>query len=129
MILSITPPDRFGKSLRQFNGSNRSRLSSHRPLSARDVLIIGGVIVGIGALITSCAGSRPVGNPSVPEPAKPVDLSRYLGRWYEIARYDSSFERDCEGVTAEYGARLGVASPLMNASYMGSASPSYNDNG
>lgn len=42
---------------------------------------------------------------SVPEPAKPVDLSRHLGRWYEIARYDSSFERDCEGVAAEYSLR------------------------
>lgn len=31
-----------------------------------------------------------------------VDLERYLGRWYEIARYDHSFERDCFAVTATY---------------------------
>lgn len=31
-----------------------------------------------------------------------VDLERYLGRWYEIARYDHSFERGCTGVTATY---------------------------
>lgn len=30
------------------------------------------------------------------------DLSRYLGTWYEIARYDHSFERDMDNVTAEY---------------------------
>ena len=31
-----------------------------------------------------------------------VDLDRYLGKWYEIARYPNSFERGCVGVTAEY---------------------------
>lgn len=30
------------------------------------------------------------------------DLSRYLGTWYEIARFDHSFERGMENVTAEY---------------------------
>lgn len=30
------------------------------------------------------------------------DLSRYLGKWYEIARFDHSFERGMEKVTAEY---------------------------
>lgn len=30
------------------------------------------------------------------------DLSRYLGSWYEIARYDHSFERGMDNVTAEY---------------------------
>lgn len=34
-----------------------------------------------------------------------VDLERYLGRWYEIARYDNRFERGCDGVTAEYALR------------------------
>lgn len=49
------------------------------------------------------AGKR--GNPAVPEPAKPVDLQRYLGLWYEYARYENGFERGCEGVTAEYALR------------------------
>ena len=30
------------------------------------------------------------------------DLDRYLGLWYEIARYPFSFENGCAGVTAEY---------------------------
>lgn len=30
------------------------------------------------------------------------DLSKYLGTWYEIARFDHSFERDMQNVTAEY---------------------------
>lgn len=31
-----------------------------------------------------------------------VDLERYLGRWYEIARLPNEFEVDCVGVTATY---------------------------
>ena len=31
-----------------------------------------------------------------------ISLDKYLGKWYEIARFDHSFERDMEKVTAEY---------------------------
>ena len=31
-----------------------------------------------------------------------VDLNRYLGKWYEIARFDSWFEKNCKNVTAVY---------------------------
>ena len=31
-----------------------------------------------------------------------VDLDRYTGRWYEIARFPNSFEEDCVAVTATY---------------------------
>lgn len=37
--------------------------------------------------------------------ASAVDLDRYLGLWYEIARLPNRFERNCEGVTAEYQRR------------------------
>ncbi len=39
------------------------------------------------------------------KPVKPFDLNRYLGKWYEIARLDHSFERGMEQVTAEYSLR------------------------
>ena len=35
-------------------------------------------------------------------PVKNFDLYRYLGIWYEIARFDHKFERDMVNVTAEY---------------------------
>jgi len=111
---SKTPPDRSRISLRQLGGSSRSGRNRRRPLTTLDVLILGGLTASIGGLIMGCARSRPVGNPSVPGPAKPVDLSRYLGRWYEIARYDSSFERDCEGVTADYSLRPDGLIRLLN---------------
>lgn len=34
-----------------------------------------------------------------------VDLTRYAGRWYEIARYPNGFEKGCVGVTADYTLR------------------------
>ena len=63
------------------------------------------VLVGaVGLALAGCSAfSRgPVGNRAVPQPAKAVDLERYSGRWYEIARYETGFERGCEAVTAEY---------------------------
>ena len=44
----------------------------------------------------------------VPEGVKPVDgfeLNKYLGKWYEIARLDHSFERGLSKVTANYSLR------------------------
>ncbi|GAK84850.1 lipoprotein Blc [Vibrio ponticus] len=41
----------------------------------------------------------------MPETVKPVnnfELERYLGKWYEIARLDHSFEEGLQQVTAEY---------------------------
>ena len=31
-----------------------------------------------------------------------VDLNRYMGRWYEIARLPTWFEKDCDNVFADY---------------------------
>lgn len=62
--------------------------------------------LGLGAIgivwWSNIVSRHPVGNRSVPQPRRPVDLQRYLGRWYEIARYEQSFEKGCEGVTADY---------------------------
>ncbi len=59
--------------------------------------------------------SGPVGNPRPPEPVKSVALDRYLGRWYEYARYDMMFERGCEGVTAEYSLRADGLIRVLNS--------------
>ena len=58
--------------------------------------------------LSGCAtvfSRHPVGNRAVPEPAKSVEIGRYLGRWYELARYEQGFQKDCEGVTADYALR------------------------
>ena len=44
----------------------------------------------------------------LPQDIEPVDgfeLDRYLGKWYEIARLDHSFERGLANITAEYTSR------------------------
>jgi apolipoprotein D and lipocalin family protein len=62
-------------------------------------------VVTATLLLAGSARPQRVGNPVVPEPLKPVDLLRYLGRWYEFARYDNRFERHCEAVIADYSQR------------------------
>ncbi len=46
-----------------------------------------------------------------------VELERYLGRWYEIARYDNRFERGCHGVTADYARRGDGLISVVNTCY------------
>jgi len=65
-------------------------------------------IAGTALALAGCAALGPkhaVGNAAVPQPAKSVDLPRYLGRWYEIARYEQGFQKDCDSVTADYALR------------------------
>ncbi len=59
-------------------------------------------VVAVSLLLASRVTGPRRGNSAVPEPLKPVDLTRYLGRWYEFARYENRFERRCEAVTADY---------------------------
>ncbi len=47
--------------------------------------------------LTGCLSA----NPPLPVVAS-VDLTRYAGVWYEIARFPAPFQRDCTGTTAEY---------------------------
>lgn len=57
---------------------------------------------------------------SVPEDIKPVDhfnLNRYLGKWYEIARLDHSFERGMTSVSAEYSLRSDGGVRVINRGY------------
>jgi len=74
------------------------------------------VIGGIGALAAYASqGARQSGNDNVPEPSKAVDLDRYLGHWFEFARYENRFERNCEAVTANYARRDDGLISIINA--------------
>ena len=46
-----------------------------------------------------------VGIPDGIQPVAGFELDRYLGKWYEIARLDHSFERGLSNVSAEYSLR------------------------
>lgn len=58
------------------------------------------VAAGLALLMAGCAG--------IPSEVQPVDgfkIDKYIGRWYEIARMDHSFERGLSRVSAEYSLR------------------------
>ncbi len=50
-------------------------------------------------------------------PVQEFDIDRYLGRWYEIARLDHSFERGLENVSAEYSLRSDGGVTVINRGY------------
>lgn len=57
---------------------------------------------------------------SVPQNIAPVDgfeLNRYLGKWYEIARLDHSFERGLANITAEYSLRADGGVKVVNKGF------------
>ena len=56
----------------------------------------------------------------MPENVEPVDefeVDRYLGRWYEIARLDHSFEKGLSQVTATYSPRKDGGIKVINRGY------------
>lgn len=56
----------------------------------------------------------------IPENVKPVNnfkLEKYLGKWYEIARMDHSFERGLTKVTADYSLRDDGSVKVLNRGY------------
>jgi apolipoprotein D and lipocalin family protein len=80
------------------------------------ILAIGGIAaagLAIAALLPML-DRHPVGNAAVPQPAKGIELSRYLGRWYEIARYEQRFQKGCQGVTADYSLRQDGNIDILN---------------
>ena len=63
-------------------------------------------------LFSGCVG--------IPENISPVDnfnVERYLGKWYEIARLDHSFERGLTHTTAEYSMRDDGGVRVLNRGY------------
>ncbi len=48
---------------------------------------------------------------------KDLKIERYLGKWYEISRYDHRFERGLVGVTATYSLRADGKIKVVNSGY------------
>jgi apolipoprotein D and lipocalin family protein len=48
---------------------------------------------------------------------KELDLNRYLGTWYEIARFPHSFEKNLVGVTATYSLRSDGKIEVVNQGF------------
>ena len=81
--------------------------------------IVGGAFL-LGAW-AAAALRGPVGNRSVPQPLKAVELYRYMGRWYEQYRYEAWFERDMDEVTADYALHEDGSVEVVNRGRRGGA--------
>ena len=62
-------------------------------------------------------GGCAVAPPSGMTPITGFELNRYLGKWYEIARLDHSFERGLSNVSATYSPRDGGGVKVLNRGY------------
>ena len=63
-------------------------------------------------LLAGCTGV-----PAGVTPVQPFDASRYVGKWYEIARLEHRFERGLDHVTADYGMRPDGGLTVRNRGY------------
>ena len=70
------------------------------------------ITAAVALLLTGC-----VNVPDGIQPVEPFELDRYLGRWYEIARLDHSFERGLSAVTADYSLRDDGLVRVINRGY------------
>ena len=63
--------------------------------------------------LSGCSTSIPDGI----EPVSGFEVNRYLGKWYEIARLDHSFERGLSNITADYSLREDGSLRVLNRGY------------
>lgn len=77
------------------------------PSFSRSLALAGALGLAAMAPAPAAADVTPVhGNPTVPlQPYGALDLSRYAGLWYEIARFPNRHQRGCAAITAEYQPR------------------------
>jgi apolipoprotein D and lipocalin family protein len=70
----------------------------------------GALHLGFGLLTTlvGCSSQPPL------DVVDRVELDRYMGKWYEIARYPTSFQEGCVGSTAEYSLKEDGAVRVVN---------------
>lgn len=63
------------------------------------MIMIGAASAAVAAVVLiSCKETTPKGV----VPVKPFDVKKYMGKWYEIARFDFKYERNLNNTTAQY---------------------------
>lgn len=65
---------------------------------AFSILLLIALLTAFCLNFTACSTASTVDNSTV----QSLDLNRFMGRWYEIARFDHKFERDMQQVTTIY---------------------------
>ncbi len=70
------------------------------------------LLIIIPFILSACTG-KPDGVTAVDN----FELDRYLGKWYEIARLDHSFERGLNNISAEYSLRDDGGVKVINSGF------------
>ena len=78
-------------------------------------------------LAAGCKAENPEFNVTIENTVQELDLDRYLGKWYEIARFDHSFERGLVGATANYSLREDGKIKVLNTGYKDSFEGKFNE--
>jgi apolipoprotein D and lipocalin family protein len=71
-------------------------------------------------LVVGCGPSGALPGAAPLEAVDALDLDRYLGIWYEIAKYPNAFEEGLVAVTARYSLRKDGTVRVLNAGLQGS---------
>jgi len=82
------------------------------------------VLVVAGFLSLNASNPTPMINKKV---VTNLNIEKYLGTWYEIARFDHRFERGLVGVTANYSMREDGKIKVVNSGFKGSLSGKYTE--
>lgn len=87
------------------------------------LLIVLGILIG-SIMFFNFNGSETMIDKTV---VKELNVEKYLGTWYEIARYDHRFERGLVGVTAKYSMHEDGKIKVVNSGYKDNLSGEYSE--
>lgn len=68
-------------------------------------------------IAAGCGAQNPEFNVTIDDTVKELDLDSYLGDWYEIARFDHSFERGLTRAKANYTLKDDGTVRVLNTGY------------
>ena len=71
------------------------------------------LVTGLASSLSGCSTAPPEGLTSV----TPFEVNRYLGKWFEIARLDHSFERGLTDVSATYSLKPDGSLEVINRGF------------
>jgi apolipoprotein D and lipocalin family protein len=72
-------------------------------------------VVSAAALVVAFVGCSSTKHAPLPTVGQ-VDATKYMGLWYEVARYENRFEKACKGATAHYTLK-GDEVEVLNSCY------------
>src|SRR5258708_3929078 len=100
--MHVCPNTEFRNMSPRYPNTESTTPSTSRPAWVLPTAGLAGLAVGAAAAALLWKGLR---NPPIPPTVEPVrgwDIQRYMGRWYEVARIDHSFEKGLEPPHPQY---------------------------